>query len=528
METSNTVSDNNFSNPVDKADPVAKTGPWPGGGEAGDLWAGLDFPLTEFQQYLSEAVDIVLRRYASLDESPAFCGQDAQAIRACFDEPLPEQGMPVSELLQRVERDIFASATLNLAPKMFAYVMSGGNQLGVIADLLSSALDQNVTKWHLAPALSEVEQRVIHWAAQFIGAHQHTAGGIVSGGSGANLMGLSVARNIHFARQRIREKGLYGLAPATLYASSETHNSVTKSVELLGLGRENYRQIPIHADFTIQIDALVAQIEQDRAHGLQPFCLIANAGTVNTGAIDPIEEMAEIAQHYGLWLHVDGCYGGLASALPELQSSYAGLTRADSIALDFHKWWYQPFEIGCTLVKNWAQLRDSYYTPAQYLDEGRPEQHMPTGQRLNITEHHFDLSRNGKALKAWMTLKGFGAERMRQMIAKDIQLTAYLHRQLSQARDFEVMSEGLLGIVCFRYRPACVVSDELLDRLNENMIGALERDGRVFITGTRLHGRRVIRACLINHRMRPEDLDYLVGVIRQIGAEAWRQFETVG
>ena len=481
----------------------------------------LDVPLDEFQGYLNEAIELVLRRYRSLAEDPAYPAPDAAELAALFDESLPEQGMAVTALLDEVDAKVFDNATLNIGPKMFAYVMAGGNQVSVIADLLTSALNQNVAKWHLAPALTEVEKLVFRWMGKFIGLPHHRAGALVSGGSAANLTGLTIGRNVFFEQDDIRETGLFGCKPFTVYASVETHNSVDKSVQQLGIGRRQYRKIPVNSDCRIDIPALVARIEEDLAGGLRPFCLVGNAGTVNTGAIDPLDALADVAQRYGLWFHVDGCYGGLAASMPELREHYAGLARADSVALDFHKWLYQPFEIGCTLVRDWQTLRRSYFTPASYLDSGDE-----ASGRININEHHFALSRNGKALKVWMSLKAYGAGAFREMIAKDIALTRYLAGQVDAAEDFALVPGGKLGIVCFRFlgREGEAADERNIDSLNVELIPALEADGRVFITGTRLFGRPVIRACTINHRTQRRDMDYLLVVIREVGNRLPRVF----
>lgn len=480
----------------------------------------LDFSLELFQDYLHRAAELIIQQYRAMPDQPAYNAQNEAQVRRSFDEALPEDGQDFPQVLDQVAQQVYGHATMNIAPKMFAYVMSGGNQVAVIADLLNSAINQNVTKWHLAPSLTEVERCVIRWAAAFIGLPTSYGGAVVTGGSGANLAGLTVARNQYFKDQQIREQGWFGQTPCVVYASSETHNSVLKSVELLGIGRNHYRQIPVLADYTIDTAALRQQIQADREQGLKPFCLVGNAGTVNTGAIDPLNQLADIAEQESLWLHVDGCYGGLASALNDWNGAYAGMERADSIALDFHKWWYQNFEIGCVLVKNWQQLYDTYYTPASYLDEGKPAASSGEESRFNITEHHFDLSRNGKALKAWMSLKTFGAARMREMIHKDIALTRYLAEQVNACEDLELITEPSLGIVCFRFIGASGHATEAqIEQWNRALIPALEQDGRVFITGTTLQQRRVIRACLINHRLSEENIDYLIAVIREVATQ---------
>ena len=420
--------------------------------------------------------------------------------------------MSFTELLEIVEKRIFDTATGNLGPHMYAYVMAGGNQIGIVADQLASTINQNVAKWHLSPSITEIDKRVIQWAAELIGYGKDVGGFIGSSGSSANLDGLTVARNIFFEKANIRKKGLFGMKPMIVYCSDETHNSVDKAVQLLGMGSENLRRVESLADFTIDIEALERQIKADIEQGLQPFCVIGNAGTVNTGAIDDLTALAGIAQKHGLWLHVDGAYGGLAASLESKKHLYAGIDLADSVALDFHKWLYQPFEVGCLLVKSWNVLNRSYFKEAAYLDKS-----LEQGRgRLEFNEHHFLLSRNGKALKVWMSIKAYGMKRIREMIWKDIDLTDYLNERIAAANDFRVIADSHLAISCFQYTGGLTEPDDIM-YLNRQLIPALESDGRVFITGTTLKGQFVLRACLINHRKTRETTAYLLEVIRDVG-----------
>lgn len=445
-------------------------------------------------------------------EANAHAGVPEATVHEWFNEPLPESSIDVADVLTTVSDTVIAHPTMNLGTKMFAYVMSGGNQVSVIADLLSSALSQNAAKWHLAPSMTEIERRVIAWTAEFGGLDQHQGGAIVSSGSAANLTGLTVARNLFAEKFAVRECGLFGLAPLIVYGSEQTHTSITKSVQLLGIGSDNFRQIPTRGDFTVDTDALREKITQDRRDGYTPFCIIGNAGTVNTGAIDPLRQLGAIAHEEALWFHVDGAYGGLAASLPTKRNLYAGIEAADSIALDYHKWLYQPFEIGCTLVRNWDVLMRTYHKSAEYLDYGA------NAERFDVSGHHFDLSRNTKAFKVWMSFKAYGAENFRHMIAEDITLSSYLADLIRAADDFELVSCAELAIVCFRYTGEGSDNETEVDDLNARLLAELEEDGRIFITGTKLNGRQVIRACIINHRFKSTDIDYLVKVIRELGS----------
>jgi glutamate/tyrosine decarboxylase-like PLP-dependent enzyme len=390
--------------------------------------------------------------------------------------------------------------------------MAGGTQISIIAEQLAATINQNIGKWHLAPSISEIEKRVVQWAAEMINYPGQVGGVLVSGGSAANLAGLTVARNIFFEKLNIRKNGLFGVKPFTVYASEEVHGCIDKSLEQLGIGTNQLRKIETQEDFTINLEVLKQQIEQDIKDGFQPFCVVGNAGTVNTGAIDDLEALHQICESYKMWFHVDGAYGGLVAMLDSVKAEYKGIEKADSVALDFHKWLYQPFELGCVIVKNWETLRRAYFKKASYLDTQLEE-----ASRLDFNEHYFQLSRNAKALKVWMSIKSYGMKALRAMIQKDIDLTNYLCDQVNQSEDFTLKSQANLAVACFQYT-AKLEDQEQIIHLNQRLIPALEKDGRVFITGTKLNGELVLRACIINHRKQKSSIDYLLQVIRDVAA----------
>lgn len=475
----------------------------------------LDFSNEEFGNILQKVSAMVLDKYEHLDDIKGFNVSSQEEVEGWFNEPLPRTGKDSFELLDEVKTKVFDSATGNLGKNMYAYVMSGGNQISTVAELLLSTVNQNNTKWHLAPAMTEIEKRVIKWAAEMIDYTPEAGGAMVSGGSEANLAGLTVARNIFFRKFDIKRKGLFGLKPFMVYCSKETHNCTDKSLSLLGIGTNQLRHIDTNADLTINTEALEKQIQADIASGFMPFCVVGNAGTVNTGAIDDLNALADIAQKYEMWFHIDGAYGGLASSLPSLKAKYAGLERANSVALDFHKWLYQPFEIGCVLVRNWGIMRDTYYKEADYLATELQEN---ANARLEFNEHYFQLSRNAKAFKAWMSVKAYGFDRIQQMIQKDIDLTNYLIKLVEESSDFELKSKADLAVACFRYK-GDLTNEEEITALNQQLIPALEADGRVFITSTKLNGEFVLRACIINHRKTEQSIEYLLDTIRDVAAK---------
>ncbi|MEP1093756.1 MAG: pyridoxal-dependent decarboxylase [Cyclobacteriaceae bacterium] len=473
----------------------------------------LDLAPAQFAELLNKSSELVLNKFSNLEEQKAFHDFSPKEIESWFAEPLPQEGMDDMELLDFVKEKVLDTATNNLGPYMYAYVMAGGSQMSIVGDTLAATINQNVGKWHLAPAISELEKRVIQWAGEMMDFSSHATGVLVSGGSAANLTGLTVARNIFFEKNDVRKKGLFGLKPFTAYASSEVHSCVDKSLDELGIGTDHLRKIDVNADFTINLDALENTIEEDIKNGFTPFCIVGTAGTVNTGAIDDLQGLAVIAKKYDLWFHVDGAYGGLASSLDSIKDKYEGIDLADSLAVDFHKWLYQSFEAGCLLVKDWETLRRSYFKKASYLDAALEDE-----GRLNFNEHYFQLSRSAKALKIWMSVKSYGIRRIKEMIQKDIDLTHYLADQIEASEDFELVSKSALAVVCFRYTKELHTEAEI-EKINKDLIPALEQDGRVFITGTKLNGQFVIRACLINHRMHKGTVDYLLNVIRDVAAD---------
>ena len=473
----------------------------------------LDYSPEDFAQILQETTKIIQKQYENLEFLKGFNHFPQPEVAAWFDEPLPLLGMDYSHLLAETKQKVMDTATGNLGHNMYAYVMSGGNQISTVAELLMSTVNQNNAKWHLAPAMAEIEQRVVKWAAEMIHFTPDAGGAMVSAGSEANLAGLTVARNIFFKKLDIQKNGLFGQKPFTLYCSNETHSCIDKSIGLLGIGTNQIRKIATNADFTINIEALETQILHDIQVGFTPFCIVGNAGTVNTGAIDDLSALSDMAKKYAMWFHVDGAYGGLAASLPSLKTQYLGLEKADSIALDFHKWLYQPFEIGCVLVRNWQVLRETYFKQADYLDT-KFEQKTA---RLEFNEHYFQLSRNAKAFKVWLSVKAYGFTKIQRMIQKDIDLTHYLAKLITESSDFELKSISHLAVACFSYKGNLTDADAIEAR-NQQLIPALEADGRVFITGTKLNGEFVLRACLINHRKQAASVEYLLETIRDVAS----------
>jgi len=382
---------------------------------------------------------------------------------------------------------------------------------------LASALNLICAKWHFSPAASEVERRVIKWIAQFIGYAPEAGGCLLSGGSTGNLVGLAVARK-QKAQFDAASLGMQGGPPVTVYVSQEGHASLEKSMVLMGMGRNQLRKIAVLDDFTIDLEALEKQVTLDQKNGYRPICVVGNAGTTNTGAVDPLDALAKFCRNRRLWLHVDGAYGGLAAGTLAAGRLLAGLDQADSLVVNPHKWLYVPVEAACILVREPGVLRDTFEIAADYL---REESDATGDGPLDFKDYGPQLSRSFRALKVWMTFKAYGARKLRAAIDSNIEIMRYLADRIDKAQDFTRLAPVPLSVVCFQYRtPDTSVhrDQKYLNELNNRLLEALEKDGRVFLSGTKIHGKTALRACSVNHRLRREDANFLLDVIREVGS----------
>src|SRR5262249_29832421 len=299
--------------------------------------------------------------------------------------------------------------------------------------------------------------------------------------------------------------------------------SLEKNMALLGMGRHQLRKIPVIEDFTIDLDLLEQQVIADRANGSQPICVVGNAGTTNTGAVDPLEALADFCQTHDLWFHVDAPDGGPAARTEAAAHVFRGLARADSVVVNPHKWLYVPAEAACILVRDPAALRDTFRIAADYLREERDSEY---DGRLDFKDYGPQLSRGFRALKVWMTFKAYGAKRLRAAINSNIEVMRHLADRIDDSPDFVRLAPVPLSVVCFRYRTSDTSiqrDQELLDRLNSQLSDELEKDGRVFLSTTKINGRTALRACSVNHRLRGEDVDFLLDVIREVAGRCTSQ-----
>lgn len=426
-----------------------------------------------------------------------------EEIRATFKQPLPVEPQSPNEIYQDFRQYVQPFLKGNTHPRFWGWVEGTGTPFGMLAEMLAAGLNPNVNFGEQSPIY--VELQVLDWCKQMLGYPGEASGLIVSGGSEANLVGLAVARNAK-ANFNVARDGLRGASQRlTLYGSTEMHNSIQKAVELLGLGSESLRRVPVDSGFRIDVEVLKNAIAEDRARGERPFCVVGNAGTVNSGAIDDLQSLADIAQHEGLWFHIDGAFGALAALAPNLRPLLKGMERADSLGFDLHKWMSVPYEAGCVLVRNAEQHHRVFSSSGAYLA------HAVRGAAAGpvwFGEYGVQLSRAFKALKIWMLLKEHGVEKYGRVIQQNVDQARYLATLVETAPELELLAPVGLNVVCFRFTDERL-DDSQLNDLNQEILMRLHERGIAVPSSTVLQGKYALRVAVTNHRSRRQDFDVL-------------------
>lgn len=397
----------------------------------------------------------------------------------------------------------------NIHPRFWAWINSPGTIMGAYAEMIASTINSNCAYGDHGAIY--IETQVLNWIKEMFTLPSSHSGVLVSGGSMANLYGLTVARNSR--DEFIRENGI-DQKKLTIYCSNETHNSVDKAIELLGIGNKFIRKIPVKSDYTIDIDILKQRIIEDKSQGLTPFCVVGNAGTVNTGAIDPLNDLADICEEEDLWLHIDGAYGLPAYLVESKKNKLDGFQRADSVAFDLHKWMYINYSVGCVLFKSNMKHKNSFAANADYLMDHERGLRVGGGPK-EFNHLGVELTRPNRALKIWMSFKEHGVDKYSRMINKDIKIAQYLKQLVEQNEYLELMAPVELSIVCFRYNPGNA-SQKHLNTINKEILMDLQESGDAIISSTFLNGNYVFRVAITNHRSTFNDIDILINCIIRI------------
>jgi glutamate/tyrosine decarboxylase-like PLP-dependent enzyme len=465
----------------------------------------LDPSADEIRVWSNSVIELMADYLGNLRDRPVYRRMSSHEIRGRLDSALPAKGSDFDDLLKVFRETIIPFSRQNAHPRMFGYVQSPGTPLAAFADLLASTLNANLTVWRSAPAPVELERLTIDWIRQILGFNAGAAGLFVSGGSMANLAAIAAARQAkHESSDRLR-----------IYASTETHFSVAKAAALLGIGRQNVRQVAVEERFKIRVDDLVAKINADLQAGYVPFCVVANAGTVNTGAVDPLADIREVADRFQLWMHVDGSYGAFAVLAKSARKLFAGIEQADSIALDPHKWLYLPVDVGCVIYRAPERTRAAFAHEAEYT--------RIIGQEADETFAFWDygpeLSRRFRALKVWMSLKGVGLDSLGEAIENNLACARYLESMVRASDDFEMLAPVELSIFCFHHVPLQLKNEspEAIDAFNERLLVALQRDGSSYLSNATLGERFALRGCVLNYRTTMRDMEILLDDLRRLG-----------
>jgi aromatic-L-amino-acid decarboxylase len=451
-------------------------------------------------------VDILVEHFQGLSEQPATRKADRPTLEARLREALPEHGSNALEVLDQLQRDVFSNIMHTDHPRFFAFVPSPSNFVSVMADALAAGFNVFAGTWLEASGPAQIELVTIDWLRQACGLPDSAGGLFVSGGSMANMTALAVARHVKLGNR---------IEGAVVYFSDQTHSSIERGLRVLGFQNNQLRKIQSDDCFRLDLSALKREVKADRAAGCVPFCVVANAGTTNTGAIDPLLALVDYCHQEELWLHVDGAYGAAAVFCKRGPALLDGLGRVDSLSLDPHKWLFQPYEIGCVLVREERWLQEAFHILPEYLEdiEGKEGE-------VNFCDRGIQLTRGFRALKLWMSLKVFGQSRFREAVNRGFEMAEVAEAALRELSNWEVVTPAQMGILTFRCAPEGLPPEEL-NRLNRELIDEMIADGFAMVSSTALRGQTVLRMCTINPRTTEADVR---GTIKRLGNMSKRLF----
>jgi aromatic-L-amino-acid/L-tryptophan decarboxylase len=484
--------------------------------------APLDLDPETFRRLGHRAVDRLADLLATLASRPVTSGRDAVFLRRALGQgPVPDEGEDPEAILEEISTLLIEHSLYNGHPRFMGYITSSPAPLGALSDFVAASVNPNCGSFSLSPVGTVIEEQVVKWSAELLGLPPTTAGLLVSGGNMANMVGFWAGRTAR-AGANIREDGLQAeRSQLVAYCSAEAHTWIQKAADLSGLGTRAIRWIPVDAEQRMRVAELESQIAADKAGGVHPFLVVGTAGTVGTGAVDPLKEIARVCRANGLWFHVDGAYGAPAVIAAGTPPDLAAMAEADSVAFDPHKWLYAPLEAGCAFVRDPGALKGAFsYHPAYY--------HFDSGDR-NPAPNYYELgpqnSRGLRALKVWLGLRQAGRKGYAESIGDDIRLARELFDRAAAHPELEAVTHGL-SITTFRYAPPgmdrAAADQHALNELNERILTALQQSGRAYVSNAVVDGRYLLRACIVNFRTTSEDLGLLCDAVVEIGRDSLR------
>ena len=471
--------------------------------------ATFDLAPDDFARLGKRLTELMLEAFAAERSDPVLQPISGPELRALLDEPLPQQGSTPDDIMSQWQDHVLPYCRRNGHPRFFGYVCTTADPMGVLADAMASALNQPVTAWRSAPAATEIERLAVRWLDALVGFGGEGSGLLVSGGSSANFQGMACAVTRAEKRAGLPAGSRHRLA---IYLSKEGHVSMRKAAQLLGLPPGQVHLLGIDAQRRVRPDDLRRALEADLADGLVPAMVGVSAGTANTGAIDPLDEAADIAEEYGVWLHIDGSYGAPAVITEEYAWMARAFSRADSMSLDPHKWLFAPTDAGCILIRDDEDAKRAFTLFSEYTEITQTD---PI-ERYALFDRGLEMSRRFRGLKVWTILKARGVEGLRGAITHDIALRRHLDRRVADHPRLESLGSEL-SIACFRYVPERAESEEAVDEVNRKILETLVSEGRCYMSPTTLEGRYSLRACIVSFRTQVSDVDFLVNEVLRVG-----------
>jgi aromatic-L-amino-acid decarboxylase len=461
--------------------------------------------IVDFGKQLDKVFEIVCNYTNNISQNPVVPKIEYDELYTLLEEKLPFEGIDMNTLFDEFNEKIIPNCVKIGHPRFLAWLLTSPSPAGTLGEMLSVALNQIPAMYKSSPAATVIEDVVIKWFGEMFGYKENFGGILVSGGTTASVIGLTVAREFHFPGAM--KKGIHGIkSPPVIYVSDQGHFSIERAAGVLGIGSEFVRRIPTDSDFKMRIDALNEQINRDKDAGFAPFCVVAQVGSTNTGSVDPIQKIVDICVKNQLWLHIDAAYGGGAILTTTGRATLEGIEHADSIATDPHKWFFTPAEAGCVLVKNKHHLFATFKSNSSSLEDEVATDYMNYG---------IQCTRTSRAFKIWFAFKAYGLQAISQIIEQNIAMAQSFKAKLEENNDWQILAPVELSTVCFRYVPDKNLDNETLDSLQFKILKYVEDSGEAFFTAAVLKGKVALRVCFANHRTTFEDMEFIINLLKK-------------